>query len=76
MHTRHVFTIDSDSSGHHLSVDGNGIATLPTLAAATSMAADIAQCFVPAATLRFALDFKWAFSDSEIRAAILECPSN
>ena len=73
MRTSHVFTIDSDSSGHRLFMDGNGIGTFPTLTAAMSKAADIAKRFVPAATLKFELDFKWVLSDSEIRAATLEC---
>jgi hypothetical protein len=72
MPTSPVFLIDSDSSEYRLSVDDNGIGTFPTLAAATSEAADIARRFVPAATLRSELDFKWTLSDSEIRAAILE----
>ena len=72
MRTSHVFLIDSDSSEYRLSVDGNRIGKFPTLAAATSEAAEIARRFVPAATLRFELDFKWTLSDSEIRAAILE----
>ena len=72
MRTSHIFLIDSDSSGHRLSVDGNGIGTFATLGAAEAKAADIAQRFVPAATLRFELDFKWTLSDLEIRAATLE----
>lgn len=76
MRTSHVFIIDSDGSTHRLSVDGNRIGTYPTLPAATSEAAAIARRFVPMATLRFGLDFKWTLSDSEIRAATLECPGN
>jgi hypothetical protein len=75
MRTIHLFLIDSDHSGHRLAVDGNRIGTLPTLRAAEATANHIARSFVPAATLTFELDFKWTLSDSEIRAAILECPS-
>ena len=76
MRTSHVFVVDSANSEHRLSLDGNEIGTFPTLAAATSEAAAIAQLFVPSAKLSFELDFKWTLSDSEIRAAILECPRN
>jgi hypothetical protein len=72
MRTTHLFLIDSDHSGHRLSVDGNGLGTFPTLSAAEATATQIARTFVPAATLRFELDFKWTLSDSEIRAATLE----
>ena len=76
MRPNYVFLIDTDSSEHRLSVDGNGIGTFPILAAATSEAFAIARRFVPTATLSFELDFKWALSDSDIRAAVVECPSN
>ena len=72
MSTSHIFLIDSDSSGHRLSVDGNGTGTFPTLGAAEAKATHIARRFWPTATLRFELDFKWTLSDSEIRAATLE----
>lgn len=72
MRTSHIFLINSDSSGHRLSVDGNGIGTFATLGAADAKAADIAQRFVSAETLRFELDFKWTLSDLEIRVATLE----
>ena len=73
MRTRHLFLIDSDSSGHRLSVDGNGIGSFATLDAAEAKAAQIARLFVPEARLRFDLDFKWTLSDSEIRVATVEC---
>jgi hypothetical protein len=73
MRKSHLFLIDSDHSGHRLSVDGNRIGTFATLGAAEEEATDIAQRFVAAATLRFDLDFKWTLSDSEIRAATLLC---
>jgi hypothetical protein len=75
MRTIHLFLIDSDRSGHRLAVDGNGVGTFPTLGAAEATANHIARSFVPAATLRFELDFKWTLSDSELRAATLEFPS-
>jgi len=74
MSTSHIFLIDSDSSGHRLTVDSNGTGTFPTFGAAEAKATDIARRFLPAATLRFELDFKWAVSDLEIRAATLEVP--
>jgi hypothetical protein len=72
MRTNHIFLIDSDSSRHRLSVDGNGIGTFARLAAAQAKAAHIARRFVSGATLKFELDFKWTLSDSEIRTATLE----
>jgi hypothetical protein len=72
MPTIHIFLIDSDSSGHRLAVDGNG--TFPTLGAPEAKATRIARRFLPVATLRFELDFKWTLSDLEIRAATLEVP--
>jgi hypothetical protein len=75
MRTIHLFLIDSDHSGHRLSVDGDGIGTFPTLAAAEAKAAQIAESFASAPRLRFELDFKWTLSDSEMRVARLECPN-
>jgi hypothetical protein len=63
MPTNHIFLIDSDSSGHRLTVDGNGAGTFGSLGAAEAMAACIASRFLPAATLKF-----------ELRAATLEVP--
>jgi hypothetical protein len=74
MPTNHIFLIDSDSSGHRLTVDGNGAGTFGSLSAAEAMAAYIASRFLPAATLKFELDFKWTLSDFEIRTATLEVP--
>jgi hypothetical protein len=75
MPTNHIFLIDSDSSGHRLTVDGNGTGTFPTLGgAAETKATHIARRFLPAATLRFELDLKWTLSDLEIRASTLEVP--
>jgi hypothetical protein len=74
MPTNHIFLIDSDSSGHRLTVDGNQTGTFPTLGAAEAKATHIAQRFLPAATLRFELDFKWTLSDLEVRSATLEVP--
>ena len=74
MPTIHIFLIDSDSSGHRLTVDASGTGTFPTLGAAEAQATQIARRFLPAATLRFVLDFKWTLSDLETRAATLEVP--
>ena len=74
MRTSHLFLIDSDSSGHRLSVDGNGIGRFATLDAAEAKAAQIARRIMPEAALRFELDFKWTLSDSEIRVATVEGP--
>jgi hypothetical protein len=76
MRTCHIFIIESDSSTHRLFVDGTRIGTFPTLATATSEATDMARRFMPSTPLRFELEFKWALSDSEIRAATLDCPGN
>ncbi|MCU1330856.1 MAG: hypothetical protein JWN34_6226 [Bryobacterales bacterium] len=72
--TSHIFLIESNSSGHRLTVDGNGAGTFPSLSAAQAMAAYIALRFLPTATLTFELDFKWTLSDLEIRVATLEVP--
>jgi hypothetical protein len=74
MPTNHIFLIDSDSSGHRLTVDGNRAGTFSSLSAAEAMAAYVALRFLPTATLKFELDFKWMLSDLEIRAATLEVP--
>ena len=74
MPTIHIFLIDSDSSGHRLTVDGNGAGTFPTLGAAEAKATHLARRFLSAATLRFELDFRWTLSDLEIRAATLQVP--
>ena len=74
MQTNHLFLIESDSSGHRLSIDGNGSGIFTTLGAAEAKAVHIARSFSPAATLRFELDFKWTLSDLEMRAATLEVP--
>jgi len=74
MRTNHFFLIESDSSGHRLSIDGNESGTFTTLCAAEAKAIHIAQSFLPLATLHFELDFKSTLSDFEIRAATLEVP--
>jgi hypothetical protein len=74
MRTNHFFLIESDSSGHRLSIDGNEGGIFTTLCAAEATAIHIARSFLPLATLRFELDFKWTLSDLEIRAATLEAP--
>lgn len=72
MQTTHVFLIDSDSSGHRLSIDGYEIGTFATLSGAEARATQIARRYESAATLTFDLDFKSTLSDLEIRAATLE----
>jgi hypothetical protein len=72
MRTNHTFLIDSDSSGHQLSLNGKRIGTFATLDAAEAEAANVARRFVPGATLRFELDFKWTLTDLETRAATLQ----
>jgi hypothetical protein len=74
MLTTHTFLINSDSSGHELSVDDKVIGIFATRNAAEEKAAHIAQRFVPAATLRFELVFKSRLTDWEIRVATVECP--
>ena len=74
MRTNHFFLIESDSSGHRLSIDGNEGGTFTTLCAAEVKAIHIARSFLPLATLSFELDFKWTLSDFEIRATTLEVP--
>jgi hypothetical protein len=70
----HTFVIESDSSGHRLSLDGAGIGTFPTLLGAETEAAHLVEAFAPHLTLRFELDFKWTLSDLEIRAATFTAP--
>ena len=72
MRTNHLFLIDSDSSGHRLSLDGKKIGTFPTLRAAETKASDVARLSLATETPRFELDFKWTLSDAEIRAASLQ----
>ena len=71
--TNHLFLIDSDSFGHRLSVDGEAVGKFRTLKLAEAKATEIGRLFVPEATLRFEMDFKWTLSEVEIRAAMLEC---
>ena len=73
MQTSHILLIDSDPSGHRLFVDGRESGRFATLCAAEENAARIAGRFVPAASPRFELDFKWTLSDIEIRVATLPC---
>jgi hypothetical protein len=76
MRKSHLFLIESDASGHRLSVDGSWIGTFKTLGTAEEQAAHFARRFVAAPPLRFELDFKWTLSDVEIRAATMDFPSN
>ena len=72
----HVFLIESNSSGHCLSVDGAESGTFPTLRAAEAKAAHLAGTIAPHAPLRFELDFKWTLSDLEIRTAAVIAPDH
>jgi hypothetical protein len=72
---RHFFLIESKLSGHKLFLNGQEIATFATLEAPEAEANKIADRVAPGATLRFELDFKWTFSDLEIRGATLEWES-
>jgi hypothetical protein len=72
MRKNYNFLIDSDRSGHKLSLNGQEIATFATLDAAEAEANKIANRVVPGANLRFELDFMWTLTDLELRAATLE----
>lgn len=72
MRTNHIFLIDSDFTGHRLSLDGKKIGTFPTLKAAEIKAGDVARLSLAAAIPHFELDFKWTLSGTEIRAASLQ----
>ena len=71
MRKNYNFLIDSDRSGHKLSLNGQEIATFATLDAAEAEANEIANRVVPGANLRFELDFMWTLTDLELRAATL-----
>jgi hypothetical protein len=72
MRKNYTFMIESELSGHKLFLNGQEIATFPTLEAAEAEANKIADCAIPGAQLRFELDFKWTLTDLEIRGATLE----
>lgn len=76
MEQRHLFLIDSDSSGHRLTVDGQVRGEFRTLESAESAADKAAKSLVPSGTLRFELEFKSTLTDLEIRAATLERPQD
>ena len=71
MRKNYNFLIDSDRSGHKLSLNSQKIATFATLDAAEAEANNIANRVVPGANLRFELDFMWTLTDLELRAATL-----
>jgi hypothetical protein len=75
MRKNYNFLIDSERSGHTLSLNRQEIGTFATLDAAEAEANKVANSTVPGAALRFELDFKWTLSDLEIRAATLEWES-
>jgi hypothetical protein len=72
MRKNYNFLIDSDRSGHKLSLNGQEIATFATLDAAKPEANKIANRVVAGAKLRFELDFMWTLTELELRAATLE----
>jgi hypothetical protein len=72
MRNSYNFLIDSDRSGHKLSLNGQEIATFATLDAAEAEADKIANRVVPGANLKFELDFMWTLTYLELRAATLE----
>jgi hypothetical protein len=74
MRNSYTFLIESERSRHRLSLNGRKISTFATLDAAEAEASKVASSTMPGASLRFELDFKWTFTDLEIRAATLECP--
>ena len=72
MTTSHYFLIESDRARHDLLLDGNFIATFPTLEAAEAEAKRIANRVAPDATLQFGLDLKSTLNDLEIRGATFD----
>ena len=72
MEQRHLFLIDSDSSGHRLTIDGQNCGKFGTLESAEAAADKAAKSLAPSAALRFELEFKSTLTDLEIRAATLE----
>jgi len=71
MQQTYNFVIDSTSARHRLCLNGQPIATFPTLAAAEAEANKVANRAVPGTKLKFELDFKWTLSDLEMRGATL-----
>ena len=76
MEQRHLFLIDSDSSGHRLTIDGQIRGKFQTLESAEAAADNAAKSLASSATLRFELEFKSTLTDLEIRAATLESPED
>ena len=75
MRSNNTFLIESELSRHRLFLNGQQLATFATLDDAEAEANQVANRAVPGMTLRFELDFKWTFSDLEIRGATLEWES-
>jgi hypothetical protein len=76
MRQSYNFVIESERSVHTLFFNGDEIARLATVGAAEALANRVANDVVPGAALRFKLDFKWMFTDLEIRTAKLEWEAN
>jgi hypothetical protein len=71
MQQNYNFLIESEHSGHQLSINGEPIGKFATLEAAEAEANNVAGHAVPGAKLRFELDFMWTLTDLEIREATL-----
>ena len=72
MRSNNTFLIESELSRHRLFLNGQQLATFATLDDAEAEANQVANRAVPGMTLRFELDFKWTFSDLEIRTATMD----
>jgi hypothetical protein len=72
MRTSHYFLIESDRARHDLILDGDLIASYPTLEAAETEAKRIANRAAPGVSLRFGLDMKSTLNELEIRGATFE----
>jgi hypothetical protein len=71
----HYFLIESDRARHDLVLDGELVATFPTLEAAEAEANRIASRAEPGASLHFELDLKSTLNNLEIRGATFEVTS-
>ena len=72
MEQRHLFLIDSDSTGRRLTIDGQIRGKFRTLESAEEEAEKAAKSLARSATLTFELEFKSTLTDLEIRAATLD----
>jgi len=72
MRTVHYFLIESEHARHDLVMDGDHIASFPTLEAAEAEANRIADQAAPGVSLNFELDLKSTLNDLEIRGATFD----